>query len=158
MHASKQLPSRVRERERKPEVLMISGARGSGRIEKTVFFLIQHDTLLILRSTNTAMDKYDRTTEFSKIGKISTYQNTRLFIYKHQQLLTELGWCLFSNRFCPHFHPTPTPIYVLKNAPCWKSCMYKWLDHWRIDRNTDFLKKNWAKFQAGGAYSGVAYK
>ena len=74
------------------------------------------------------MDKYDRTTEFSKIGKISTYQNTRLFIYKHQQLLTELGWCLFSNRFCPHFHPTPTLIYVRKmhlvQSP---ACQNEWI-------------------------------
>ena len=53
---------------------------------------------------------------------------TRFFIYKHQQLSTEPGWCLFSNRFCPHFHPTPTPIYVLKmhlvESP---ACINEWI-------------------------------
>ena len=57
-----------------------------------------------------------------------SWQNTRFFIYKHQQLSTEPGWCLFSNRFCPHFHPTPTPIYVLKmhlvESP---ACQNEWI-------------------------------
>ena len=84
-------------------------------------------------------------------------RSTRFFIYKHQQLSTEPGWCLFSNRFCPHFHPTPTPIYVLKmhlvESP---ACINEWIAINRSEHR--FSEKNWAKFQAGGAYSGGAYK
>ena len=65
---------------------------------------------------------------------------TRFFIYKHQQHSTEPGWFIFKWIF-PSFSPYPYPYLWAKNASCWISCMYKWMDCYRIDRNTDFLKK-----------------
>ena len=69
---------------------------------------------------------FDRFLIFVVLSLDDSY--TRFFIYKHQQLSTEPGWCLFSNRFLPSLLPYPYPYLCAKmhlvQSP---ACINEWI-------------------------------